>query len=267
MVSTLQSLPTSHKMAARVCMVPFYYSPARLTIGDMPVTFERRDSVAVITLDDGKANAIGPETLSELAGALDRLDEDPHTHALVLAGRPGRFSAGFDLKAMTTSPEAMRSLVKGGAELTARLLLEPRPVVAACTGHALAAGALLLLAADHRIGADGDWQIGLNEVAIGMAMPRWGVELARYRLRPSDLDWRLVLGQTATPREAVTAGFLDRVVPAEDVVEEALEAAAELARLRTGAVAGTKQRLREEVVGRMLRDIDDDLASVSGPSV
>jgi enoyl-CoA hydratase len=247
-------------------MVPFYYSTPRLTIVAMPVTFERRDGVAVITLDDGKANAIGTETLSELAGALDRLDEEPQAHAVLLVGRPGRFSAGFDLKAMTASTETMRSLVKGGAELTARLLLEPRPVVAACTGHALAAGALLLLAADHRIGADGDWRIGLNEVAIGMPMPRWGVELARYRLRPSDLDWRLVLGQTATPQEAVAAGFLDRVVPAEDVVDEAFEAAAELAGLKTGAVSGTKRRLREEVVSRMLWGIDEDLASVSGPA-
>ena len=232
----------------------------------MSLTSERHGNVAVLTLDDGKANAISETVLSDLAHALDRLEADHEVGALLLAGRPGRFSAGFDLAAMTAGADGMRSLVKGGGRFVARLLLEPRPVVVACTGHALAAGALILLAADHRVGAAGDWKIGLNEVAIGMAMPRWGVELARYRLKPSELDWRLVLGQTASPEEAVAAGFLDRVVPGDRVFEEALGTASALAGLRTGAVAGTKSRLRGEVARRMLDGIDQDLDSLTGPA-
>ena len=231
----------------------------------MPVTLEKHDHVAVVTLDDGRANAITREVVDDINGHLDGIDADDDVRAVLIAGRPGRFCAGFDLEAMTGGEETMKDLVKAGGRLAARLFVQPRPVVVACTGHALAMGALLLLAADHRIGAEGDWKIGLNEVAIGMAMPRWGVELARYRLVPSHLDWRLVLGQTCTPEEAVASGFLDRLVPAERMVEEALATARRLAALRTGAVSGTKDRLRGEIADRMLHDMDGDLRSVTVP--
>jgi enoyl-CoA hydratase len=231
----------------------------------MPVTYELRDQVATILLDDGKANAISQEVLDQMNAALDQIDAEPEARALLIAGRPGRFSAGFDLAAMTANVESMQSLVIGGGRLVGRLLLQPRPVVMACTGHALAAGALILLAGDHRIGAAGDWKIGLNEVSIGMAMPRWGVELATYRLAPTELAWRLVLGQTGAPDEAVLAGFLDRVVPADDVVAEAAATAARLAALASGAVSGTKERARGELVARMLDNIEADLANISGP--
>lgn len=231
----------------------------------MPVTYEKQGPVAVVILDDGKANAISRAVVDDLNAILDKVDADPDIRALLIAGRPGRFSAGFDLAAMTGSPETMRDLVTAGGRLLARLLLEPRPVVIACTGHALAMGALLLLAGDHRVGAAGDWKIGLNEVAIGMPMPRFGVELARYRLSPTQVEWRLVLGQTADPDEAVAAGFLDRVVPAEDVLEQAQAVAERLAELRTGAVAGTKERARRELVERMLADIDADMSTVAVP--
>jgi enoyl-CoA hydratase/carnithine racemase len=227
----------------------------------MPVNYELQDSVAVITLDDGKANAIDLDVLGELHKALDRLDGDG-ARAVVIAGRPGRFSAGFNLAAMTAGVETMRELVISGGRFIGRLMLLPQPVVAACTGHALAMGGLLLLAADHRVGAAGDFKIGLNEVAIGMAVPRWGVELARYRIPPSQLEWHLVLGQTESPEGAVGAGFLDRLVPAAEVVGQARQVARQLAELRTGAVSGTKLRLRQPVVDRMLEDPEGDLAGI-----
>lgn len=231
----------------------------------MSVTYEARDRAAIISFDDGKANSLGTEALAELNGALDRCAEDTSVRAVLLAGRPGRFSAGFDLRVIAAGGAPMRDLVAEGARFTARLLLEPRPVVAACTGHALAAGALLLLAADVRIGTAGDWKIGLNEVSIGMALPRWAVELARYRLHPSEFDLRVVLGQVCTPDEAVTAGFLDRVVGGEDLLADAHSAAAALAELRTGAVEGTKRRARGPVAEAMLDGIADDLAALTPP--
>jgi enoyl-CoA hydratase len=231
----------------------------------MPVTYELQGDVAVITLDDGKANAIDLAVVGRIAECLDQVDADPSVKAVLLAGRPGRFSAGFDLAAMTAGHESMKTLVMAGGRLAARLLLQPRPVVAACTGHALAAGALLLLACDHRIGAAGDWKIGLNEVSIGLTMPRWGVELGRYRLAPTRLEWCLTLGQTGSPEDAVAAGFLDRVVPPGDVLDEARATAGRLAGLQTAAVGGTKQRLRRRVVDRMLEEMDADLDGVAVP--
>ena len=232
----------------------------------MPVAYQLQDRVAVITMDDGRANAISLDVVDELELALDRAADDERVGAVLLAGRPGRFCAGFDLAAMTSSRNSMRQLVAAGGRLVARLLLEPTPVVAACTGHALAAGGLLLLAVDHRIGAAGDWKIGLNEVSIGMPMPKWGVELARYRLRPSEFDWRVVLGQAGSPDEAVQAGFLDRVVPPEAVLDRAMAVAVELSALSRAAVEGTKRRARGPVAARMLEGMDTDLADISTPS-
>ncbi len=230
----------------------------------MSVTYHVQDSVAVVSFDDGKANVFSHEVLDALSAALDRAEADPEAGAVLLVGRPGRFSAGFDLTTMTAGPDSMRSLVAAGGRFVAKLLLEPLPVVAACTGHALAAGALVLLAADQRIGAAGDWKIGLNEVAIGMALPIWAVELARYRMPPSEFD-RIVLGQIGGPEEAKTAGFLDRVVPAEELLTEATAAAALLAELSGPAVSGTKSRARAAVASRMLAGMEEDLAGISAP--
>jgi enoyl-CoA hydratase len=229
------------------------------------VSYAVQDHLATVTFDDGKVNVYTHEVLNQLAAALDRAQADPaEVRAVLLAGRPGRFSAGFDLATMTASAESMRGLVSAGARFVARLLLEPLPVVAACTGHALAAGALVLLAADHRIGAAGDWRIGLNEVAIGMPLPRWAVELARYRMPAGQFD-RIILGEIGGPEEACAAGFLDRVVAPDDLLAEATAAASQLAGLRSGAVAATKQRARAEVARHMLEDIDADLAELSPP--
>jgi enoyl-CoA hydratase len=229
------------------------------------VSYAIQDHVATITFDDGKANVYTHEVLEQLHRALDQARADPaETGAVLLVGRPGRFSAGFDLATMTASPDAMRALVADGARFVARLLLEPLPVVAACSGHALAAGALVLLAADHRVGMAGDWRIGLNEVAIGMALPVWAVELARYRMPAGQFD-RILLGEIGGPDEACAAGFLDRVVAPDDLLSEATATATRLAALRTGAVAGTKERARGELARRMLEGLDDDLAALSPP--
>ena len=231
----------------------------------MSVTYALEENVAVVTFDDGKANVYTHAVLGEIAEALDRAEADPAAHAVLIVGRPGRFSAGFDLATMTESAESMRALVKAGGEFVARLFLEPLPVIAACTGHALAAGALVLLAADHRVGVEGEFRIGLNEVSIGMPLPVWAVELARYRIPPSQLDRATVLGETWSPSQAVAVGFLDRVAPPDQMMATAKEIAAGYSRLRLAAVAGTKTRARAEIVARMLEGIDEDLDQLSPP--
>ena len=231
----------------------------------MSVSYAIQEHVATITFDDGKANVYTHEVLDQLHRALDQARAHPaEARAVLIVGRPGRCSAGFDLATMTAGPDARRGLVGDEARFVARLLLEPLPVVAACTGHALAAGALVLLAADHRIGMAGDWRIGLNEVAIGMALPVWAVELARYRMPAGQFD-RILLGEIGGPEEACAAGFLDRVVGPDDLLSEATATATRLAALRTGAVAGTKERARTELARRMLEGLDDDLAALSPP--
>lgn len=228
------------------------------------VTVRTEGPVAVVTHDDGKANVYSHDALVALGEALDAAERDG-VRAVVLTGRPGVFSAGFDLKTMTASEEAMRGLVAAGAHFLARLFTFPAPVVVAAPGHALAAGALVLLSADVRIGADvATARIGLNEVAIGMPLPQFALDLARYRMPPSRFDGAL-LGRTADPATAVVDGFLDRVVDADALAEEALQEATALAELRTGAVGPTKRAARGPIVESFLAGLDANLAAITRP--
>lgn len=225
--------------------------------------FEIDGDIAVITLDDGKANAMGHATLAALHDALDRAEAD--AGALVVAGGAKAFSAGYDLAVMTESTEAMRGLVSAGAELLMRLYGTALPTVAACTGHALAGGALTLLACDERIGPDdAPAKIGLNEVAIGMPLPVFAVELARDRVSSDHLT-SSVLGAVFDPQGAVAAGYLDRLVPRDQVVDAARSAAHRLAPLRRGAVGPTKTALRGRMIEHVRATLEADIAGLTGP--
>src|SRR3954447_7782483 len=134
----------------------------------MTVTTTIDDGVAVVTMDDGKMNAVGHAVLDSLHAALDTAAAE--ARAVCIVGNEKALSAGFDLAVMTgDDPAAVVALVKAGAELMMRLYVHPQPTVAAVTGHALAAGGLLALSVDTRIAEPGRSKIGLNEVAIGLA--------------------------------------------------------------------------------------------------
>jgi enoyl-CoA hydratase len=219
------------------------------------VRFDLVGNVARLHFDDGKANAVSPAALTALHAALDRAEKE--AGAAVLLGRAGRFSAGFHLDVMAESPEAARALVGGGALWLARMLSSPLPIVAGCGGHALAMGALLLLAADQRIGADGDFKIGLNEVAIRMTLPGFAVLLANERLSKRHLLRATTQAEVYAPAAALDAGFLDRVVPAERLEAEAMAEGARLAELPRRAFSETKLALRGELAERIRAGLGD----------
>jgi enoyl-CoA hydratase len=222
------------------------------------------DGVAIVRIDDGKRNAITHEVLDGLHAALDRAEAE--ARAVCLAGREGAFSAGFDLKVMTAGADSARQLVRAGAELLMRLYGHPQPTVAAVGGHALAMGALLVLACDTRIGADVDAKIGLNEVAIGMALPIFAVELARERLGPGATR-ATVQAEVVGPARAAALGYLDRVVGADDCEGVAIGEARRLGQMRTGAHSRTKQLLRQATIDHVLATLPADMAAIEGPAV
>ena len=223
------------------------------------LTYALADGVATITMDDGKANALSPAMLDDLGFALDRAEADAAT-AVVLAGRPGRFSGGFDLGVLNAGGPDAERMLRGGFTLAERILGLPFPVVAACTGHAVAMGSFLLCAADHRIGAAGTFTIQANEVRIGLTMPYAALALLRHHLTPSAFDRAAVLGEPFTPDEAVVAGFLDRVVDPADVVTVAQATAASYATLDPVAHLGTKQRARAAVLAELADAIEREFA-------
>ena len=229
-------------------------------------TYRRQGDVGIITLDDGKANVMSTAVVDTLHAHLDQVESDG-ARALVLMGRPGKFSAGFDLSEMTAGVESMRALVVHGARWLMRLYGFGVPTVAACSGHALAAGALTLLSCDRRIGADVPAKIGLNEVAIGMTLPKFAVELARERVPAHELGEATLGARVYDPAGAVAAGYLDRVVPEADLLEEAVTEAERLGALRTGAYGLTKLNLRGAMIDQQLATVEADMETVGMPNI
>jgi enoyl-CoA hydratase len=230
---------------------------------------ERLDSVVVLHLDDGKANALSVELIAAIRSELDAAESDPDVGAVVLHGREGRFCAGFDLGVMTAGDmSAVSTLVSDGGDLVRSLYGSGVPVVAACTGHALAAGALLLLGCDLRIGADVPAKIGLNEVAIKMVLPPWAITIAAERLSRRQLQRSLATARLTGPVDAIDVGFLDEVVPADQVLDLAIEHANAMAgTLDRRAYAGTVRSLRGAVLDTMERQIAADRESGSAPTL
>jgi enoyl-CoA hydratase len=223
------------------------------------VTYTHSGSVATIAMDDGKANAISLRMLGELNRALDQAETDKAT--VVLTGRPGMFSGGFDLSVLKAGGPDATNMVKGGFELAARLLAFPTPVVVACTGHAVAMGCFLVLSADYRIGVEGSFKIGANEVAIGLTMPYFAIELCRERLAPSHFNRALLTSEFFTPQDATLAGFLDNVVPAGVVQSTAHSKALELSQLNPAVYFATKLRVRERALTAIRDAIERDSKS------
>jgi len=220
------------------------------------VTYTLDAGVATIAMDDGKANALSVAMLTELHAAIDRAEAD--AGVVVLAGREGVFSGGFHLPTLRGTGPERSAMLRAGFDLAVRLLTFPTPVVIACTGHAVAQGAILLLCGDDRIGAAGPYKVTLNEVAIGLIVPRSMIVIARERLNPSGAHRALALAEAFGPEGAVDAGFLDRAVPAEDVLAVAQQAARSYATLDMKAHVATKARLDEEMLDRLRPMIDKE---------
>jgi len=225
------------------------------------VTYRQAAATATITMDDGKVNARSPQMFDELNSALDRAEAAGAT--VVLAGREGVFSAGFDLGILRAGGPQTPALVRSGFELSARLLEFPAPVVVACTGHAIAMGAFLLLSGDLRLGAAGPYRITANEVAIGLTMPRPAIEICRQRLAPAHFNRALILAGVYPPDEAATAGFLDRVVPPAELGAAAQAAAEQLATLDMAAHAATKRRIRQPVAEAIRAALEEDARALA----
>ena len=223
-----------------------------------PVTYQLMDSIATIAMDDGKVNVLSLQMFKELNTALDQARTD--RAVVVLTGREGVFSAGFDLGVLRAGGPDAAAMLLSGFELAERILSFPMPVVIACTGHAIAMGVFLVLSGDYRIGAAGPHRIVANEVAIGATMPRSAVEICRQRLSPAHFNRAVILAEPYSPDDAVGAGFLDRVVQASELQDVARSTAAQLAKLNMDAHAATKLRAREHTLKAVRAAIEADEA-------
>lgn len=229
-------------------------------MSEAPVTVTIENEIAIVRLDDGRANALSAQVLEGLDAAFDRAEKE--AKAVVVVGRPGKFCAGFDLTAMMASAHERRLLVEKGAHVFLRMAEFGRPVVAACTGHALAAGAVWLTCVDWRIGADVKAKIGLNEVTIGMPLPIFAVEMARERLSKRHFLAATAHARIYSPREAVDAGYLDEVVPEGDVLAAATAKAVALGALTDPAYRLTKRSALRPTLQYIRDTLEEDMDRV-----
>ncbi len=221
------------------------------------VKYKNEDNYAIITIKNGKVNAISHEVIDGVNDALNTAEKDKKI--VILTGQEGIFSAGFDLKTMTKSPKSAIELVTKGSTLSLRMLSFPMPIIIACSGHAIAKGAFLLLCADYRIGVAGDFKIGLNEVQIGMTMHNAGITIAKARLAPVFFERSVNNAEIYNANDAVHAGFLDKIVPQDELLSTAIKTAEMFSKLNLKAHATTKLRVRKNYLESLEKAIQLDL--------
>lgn len=206
------------------------------------VTYTLNDGVATIAINNGKANALSHQVFEQLNSALDQAEKDKAV--VILTGQPGIFSAGYDLKEMQKGMKEAEALVTVGSTFTRRLAAFPLPIIGACSGHAIAKAAFIMLSVDYRVGVEGSFKLGLNEVAIGMTMHHAGIEIARHRLAPAHFYRSVINAEIYSPEGAVEAGYLDEVVAPEQLMNRANELAQGFRKLNMRAHAQTKVKTK-----------------------
>jgi len=218
-------------------------------------TLRTKEDISIIALDDGKANVFSLAMTEKIEGLLDQVSQDKG--ALLITGKPGMFSAGFDLKVMSSGDgEAIQKMVKSGFKLLRRIYSFPRPVVAACSGHGIALGAFILLCSDYRIGVEGDFLIGANEIRNNMSIPEPILQIAKSRLSKAHWNRAILNAEMYSPSEAIAPGYLDELVNPQELNKIALERATDLATLGHPVYKMTKELDQEEVLERIDLGID-----------
>lgn len=212
------------------------------------------EGIATITLDDGKANAFSFDMMAAINQAMD--EAEAGADVIIITGRNGVMCAGFDLKVMQNDADKVPEMVGNGGKLLVRIFSSKKPVIIASTGHGIAAGGLLMLAADYRIGVDAESRYGLNESAIGMVLPPFGYDLAAFKINNKYLDRCFAGAELIDPQTAIEASFLDEVVASDDLMNRALEKAAEMQKLDGKAFAGNKKLVRGALTAKMTADLE-----------
>jgi len=220
------------------------------------VSYLLDDGVATIILNNGKANVISLAVLERFNAALDQATED--RAVVIITGQPGILSGGYDLKVMKSSRENSANLVATGSAFARRMLSHPYPIIVACSGHAVAKGAFILLSADYRIGVEGPFRIGFNEVAIGMTMHDVGLTLSRYRLHRSMFDRSVITAEMFDPAGALNAGFFDELTSPDALTATARSTADRLKKLDMTAYLNTKLKARKALLEELDSGIQSD---------
>lgn len=219
-------------------------------------TLSQENEISIITLDDGKANVFSEEMTQAINDCLDKVPTD--SGSLIITGRPGMFSAGFDLKVIASGDmPKIKKMSLSGFKLLSRIFSFPRPVVAACSGHGIALGTFLLCCCDYRIGIKGEFLLGANEMKTNMVIPTPILELIKFRISPSH-KYRSILGAEMYQLDkAIDAGLMDQVVDSETLMDTAIEKAKDLATMGHPSYTLTKALFIKDVADKINKAIEE----------
>lgn len=217
--------------------------------------YGQQGNIVILHFDDGKANVVSNGFLDDINAGLDRAERE-NAGAVIIRGRDGMFSGGFDLGEFKKGIEQGQAMVKRGFALLIRLASFPLPVVAACTGHCVAMGAFIAMASDSRVGANGHFKITLPETAISMDLPPILIALTESRIVKEHLIRAALQSEVYNPEQAIAAGFLDEVVEPAELDKRCMEIAQHLANLPQAQYAANKLRVRAETLGKMQASLD-----------
>jgi len=226
------------------------------------IELEDRGAVTILRMVAGKGNALNLEFASALADAVEELERGP-AKAVVLTGKGSAFGAGVDLPAMVEGgPDYVRRFLPLLQRVFERLVLFPRPIVAAVNGHAIAGGAILMLTCDQRLLARGTARLGLTEVRVGVEFPAWPLEIVRFATPPQHFPTLVCTGRTFQPQEALARGLVDELVEPERLIDRACEVADELAAIPTTAFTATKRSVRRPLIEAARRQAELEEAAM-----
>ena len=228
-------------------------------------TLESKDDVSIITIDDGKANVFSKNMIDAFNECLDNVPTDKGS--LIITGREGMFSAGFDLKVISSGDiEKIRDMTLNGFKLLARIFSFPRPVLAACSGHGIALGTFLLCCCDYRIGIKGEYMVGANEMRTNMVIPTPILELIKFRVTQS-YKYRAVLGgEMFALEDATKTGIIDEITESNNLMNTAMEKAKDLSTMGNPSYSLTKELFIAEPL-KKINDAIDSLGSDPKPVI
>tara|TARA_B100000945_G_scaffold135909_1_gene108480 strand:+ start:1556 stop:2260 length:705 start_codon:yes stop_codon:yes gene_type:complete len=209
-------------------------------------TLTKENDISVIKLDDGKANAFSYEMLIQINNLLEKVSRD--SGALVITGREGLFSGGFDLKTFATGDmEKVSKMVQLGYRLLLELFSFERPVIAAVSGHSIALGLFIACSADYRIAIDGEYVCQANEVRNNMDIPTPIMEILKARVNKNYFYPAVLHSDPFSVQDSIAVGYIDEVVAEQDFMNRVIEKATELASLPHPFYANTKKSAQEDI--------------------
>lgn len=226
------------------------------------IDLQTRGHVAVLSMRRGKGNALNLQLLDAVDEALKTIERSS-ARAVVITGEGSVFGAGVDLGEIISGGECyIRKFLPRLTQVIERLATYDKPTVAAVNGHAIAGGAIIVLACDQRILASGKARMGLSEIQVGVQFPVWALEVARFATPPEHFSTLILTGRTWLPEEALARGLVDELVDPEQLLERSCEVANELGAVPQATFAATKRAVRRPLLEAVDRSKANDSAAV-----